>query len=144
MDKFVAFDLLLAEGCLPLVGSRTIASVRSVATGNGSRSNVGLYDWAWSWDSDLVLNRLALLVRDPLGDHFAVSLLNVLASGNRLLSGSLLGSVGADLLGHLTAVRLDSHLAGGLGNSLNLDCWSSMNSSTIASIDSSAMGNSSE
>ena len=91
----------------------------------------------------LVLNRLALLVRNPLGDHFAVNLLNVLASGDGLLSGSLLGSVGADLLGHLTAVRLDSHLAGGFGNSLNLDCWSSMNSSTIASIDSSAMGNSS-
>ena len=53
MDKFVAFDLLLADGCLPLVGSRAIASIRSVATGNGSGSNVGLYDWAWSWDSDL-------------------------------------------------------------------------------------------
>ena len=53
MDKFVAIDLLLADGCLPLVGSRAIASIRSVATGNGSGSNVGLYDWAWSWDSDL-------------------------------------------------------------------------------------------
>ena len=53
MDKFVAFDLLLTDGCLPLVGSRAIASIRSVATGNGSGSNVGLYDWAWCWDSDL-------------------------------------------------------------------------------------------
>ena len=44
-----------------------------------------------------MLNRLALLVRDPLGDHFAVNLLNVLASGDRLLSGSLLWGVGADL-----------------------------------------------
>ena len=91
----------------------------------------------------LVLNGLALLVRDPLGDHLAVNFLNVLASGDRLLSGSLLGGVGADLLGHFAAVRLDSHLAGGLGNSLNLDCWSSMNCSTIAAVDSSAIGNSS-
>ena len=92
----------------------------------------------------LVLNRLALLVGDPLGDHLAVNLLNVLACGDRLLSGSLLGGVGADLLGHLTAVRLDCHLAGGLGNSLNLDCWSSMDGSTIASsIDSCTMSNSS-
>ena len=90
-----------------------------------------------------MLNWLALLVRDPLGDHLAVNLLNVLASGDGHLLGSLLGGVGADLLSHLTAVRLDGHLAGGLGDSLNLDCWSSMNSSTIASIDSSAMGNSS-
>merc|ERR1712226_1233853 len=101
--------------------------------GNGSGGVVGLHNWAGSWDSDLVLNGLALLVRDPLGDHLAVNLLNVLASGDRLLCGSLLWGVGADLLGHLTAVRLDSHLAGGLGNSLNLDCWSSMDGSTIAS-----------
>ena len=97
-----------------------------------------------NWFTYLVLNWLALLVRDPLGDHLAVNLLNVLACGDRLLSGSLLGGVGADLLGHLTAVRLDSHLTGGLGNSLNLDCWSSMDGSTIASsIDSCTMSNSS-
>ena len=158
--------------CLPLVGSGAVTSIRSITMSDGGRGNVGLHNWAWGRDSDLkssdqwplfstssnsifvlffslslfcylVLNRLALLVGDSLGDHLAVNLLNVLASGDRHLLGSLLGGVGTDFLGHLTAVRLDGHLAGGLGNSLNLDCWSSMNSSTIASIDSSAMGNSS-
>ena len=91
-----------------------------------------------------MFNWLTLLVGDPLGDHLAVNLLNVLASGDGHLLGSLLGGVGTDFLGHLTAVRLDGHLAGGLGDSLNLDCWSSMDGSTIASsIDSCTMSNSS-
>jgi len=136
-----------------LVGSGTVTSIRSIATSDGGRGNVGLHNWAWGRDSDLVLNRLALLVGDPLGDHLAVNLLNVLASGDRHLLGSLLGGVGTDFLGHLTAVRLDGHLAGGLGNSLNLDSgnwvdsgdWGSMDGSgAIAmSVDSSAVGNSS-
>jgi len=139
--------------CLPLVGSGTVTSIRSITMSNGGRGNVGLHNWAWGRDSDLVLNRLTLLVGDLLGDHFAVNLLNVLASGDRHLLGSLLWGVGTDFLGHLTAVRLDGHLAGGLGNSLNLDSgnwvdssdWGSMDSSSAIamSIDSSAMGNSS-
>ena len=159
--------------CLPLVGSGAVTSIRSITMSDGGRGNVGLHNWAWGRDSDLkssdqwplfstssnsifvlffslslfcylVLNRLALLVGDSLGDHLAVNLLNVLASGDRHLLGSLLGGVGTDFLGHLTAVRLDSHLTGGLGNSLNLDCWSSMDGCTIASsIDSCTMSNSS-
>ena len=138
--------------CLPLVGSGAVTSIRSIAMSDGGRGNVGLHNWAWGRDSDLkssdqwplfstssnsifvlffslslfcylVLNRLALLVGDSLGDHLAVNLLNVLASGDRHLLGSLLGGVGTDFLGHLTAVRLDGHLAGSLGDGLDLDLW---------------------
>jgi len=126
--------------CLPLVGSGTITSIRSIATGDGGRGNAGLHNWAWGGDSDLVLNRLALLVGDPLGDHLAVNLLNVLASGDGDLLGSLLGGVGTDFLGHLTAVRLDGHLAGGLGNSLDLDGGSWVDSSDWGSMDSGGGG----
>ena len=91
-----------------------------------------------------MFNWLTLLVGNPLGDLLALDSLLGLASGDGNHLGLFHWGVGADLLGHLTAVRFDSHLTGGLGNSLNLDCWSSMDGSTIASsIDSCTMSNSS-
>ena len=94
--------------------------------------------------SYLGLDWLANLLGDLLGNWGTDNILLNVAGSDWHSLGDLLGGVDAHLLGHLTAVRLDSHLTGGLGNSLNLDCWSSMDGSTIASsIDSCTMSNSS-
>ena len=107
-----------------------------------------------------MLNRLALLVGDPLGDLLALDSLLGLASGDGNLLGLFHWGVGADLLGHLPAVRLDGHLAGSLGDCLDLDLghchWSRVDSgnwgngpssiktgANSAPIDSCTTGNSS-
>merc|ERR1719309_1342647 len=95
-----------------------------VATNDGALS----HNWLGNWDLDLVLNCLAVLLGDLLGHLVAADGLLGVAVGDRDLLGGLLGSVDAHLLGDLTAVRLDGGVAGGLGNSRNLDGWGHLDS----------------
>ena len=79
-----------------------------------------------------MFNWLTLLVGNPLGDLLALNSLLGLASGDGNLLGLFHWGVGANLLGHLPAVRLDGHLAGSLGDCLDLDLghchWSRVDS----------------
>ena len=79
-----------------------------------------------------MFNWLTLLVGNPLGDLLTLDSLLGLASGDGNLLGLFHWGVGANLLGHLPAVRLDGHLAGSLGDCLDLDLgychWSRVDS----------------
>merc|ERR1719369_2334526 len=87
---------------------------------NSHRGGVGHGNWGGmghgNWDSNLGLDSLAVLLGDLLDNLVTVNSLLEVALGDWDSLGDSLGRVDANLLGHLTAVRLDCGVAGSHGS----------------------------
>jgi len=87
---------------------------------NSHRGVVGDGNWGGmghgNWDSNLGLDSLAVLLGDLLDNLVTVNSLLEVALGDWDGLGDSLGRVDANLLGHLTAVRLDGGVTGSHGS----------------------------
>jgi len=109
-----------------------------MADGNMTHSHWGMVghgDWggmghSGNWDSHLGLDCLAVLLGDLLGNFMTGNSLLQVALGDWDSLGDLLGSVDTDLLGDLTAVRLDGGVAGSDGSWGVHNCGSGMGHDT--------------
>jgi len=91
--------------------------------GNSNWSSMG---HSGDWDGHLMLDGLTVLLGNLLGNRVTVNSLLQVALGDRDSLRDLLGSVDTNLLGDLTAVRLDSGVARGNSSWGVHNCWGSM------------------
>jgi len=116
------------DGFLPDVSDSHWGGVGNMA--NSHWGGVGDGNWGWMghghWDSNLGLDSLAVLLGDLLDNLVTVNSLLEVALGDWDGLGDSLGRVDANLLGHLTAVRLDCGVAGSHGSWGVHNCRSSM------------------